>query len=90
MPHGEHDRPPLDNASRQQPVRRVLRVKTVEALPRPMTAEVYAALLGELRTRRDRALLEVMWEGDPARRGARPAAGGHLLRAAAGRRLQAR
>jgi integrase/recombinase XerD len=41
----------------------VLRVKTVEALPRPMTAEIYAALLGELRTRRDRALLEVMWEG---------------------------
>ena len=61
-------RPPLDNASRQQPVRRVLRVKTVEALPRPMSAEVYAALLGELRTRRDRALLEVMWEG-----GLRPA-----------------
>jgi integrase len=56
-------RPPLGNASRQQPVRRVLRVKTVEALPRPMTSEVYAALLGELRTRRDRALLEVMWEG---------------------------
>jgi integrase/recombinase XerD len=56
-------RPPLDNASRQQPVRRVLRVKTVEALPRPMTSEVYSALLGELRTRRDRALLEVMWEG---------------------------
>ena len=84
-------RPPLDNASRQQPVRRVLRVKTVEALPRPMTAEVYAALLGELRTRRDRALLEVMWEG-----GLRPgevlglADGGHLLRAAAGCRPQAR
>jgi len=56
-------RPPLDNASPQRPVRRVLRVKTVEALPRPMTAEIYAALLGELRTRRDRALLEVMWEG---------------------------
>ena len=72
-------------------MRRVLRVKTVEALPRPMTAEIYAALLGELRTRRDRALLEVMWEG-----GLRPgevlgpAAGGHLLRAAAGRRPQAR
>jgi integrase len=56
-------RPPLDNASPQRPVRRVLRVKTVEALPRPMTAEIYGALLGELRTRRDRALLEVMWEG---------------------------
>jgi integrase/recombinase XerD len=56
-------RPPLDNASPQRPVRRVLRVKTVEALPRPMTAETYAALLGQLRSRRDRALLEVMWEG---------------------------
>ena len=34
-------RPPLGNASPQRPVRRVLRVKTVEALPRPMTAEIY-------------------------------------------------
>ncbi|GAA3246343.1 tyrosine-type recombinase/integrase [Streptomyces labedae] len=59
---GRH-RPALDNAARQQPVRRVLRVKTVEAMPRPMSAEVYAALLGELRTSRDRVLLEVMWEG---------------------------
>ncbi|MFF2657365.1 tyrosine-type recombinase/integrase [Kitasatospora sp. NPDC058032] len=56
-------RPPLSNAARQRPVRRVLRVKTVEAVPRPMAAEVYGALLGELRNRRDRALLEVMWEG---------------------------
>ena len=55
-------RPPLTNASRQRPVRRVLRVKTVEAMPRPMSKETYAALLGALRTRRDRALLEVMWE----------------------------
>lgn len=56
-------RPPLDNARKQRPVRRVLRVKTVEALPRPMDAQVYSALLGRLRTRRDRALLEMMWEG---------------------------
>lgn len=56
-------RPPLDNARRQRPIRRALRVKTVEALPRPMADEVYAAVLTELRTRRDRALLEVMWEG---------------------------
>jgi integrase/recombinase XerD len=56
-------RPPLDNASEQRPVRRMLRVKTVEALPRPMTEEIYGALLGELRCRRDWALLEVMWEG---------------------------
>ncbi len=55
-------RPPLDNARRQQPIRRVLRVKTVDALPRPMPPETYGALLIELRTRRDRALLELMWE----------------------------
>jgi integrase len=59
---GRH-RPPLANAAGQRPVRRVLRVRTVEALPRPMESDVYAALLGQLRTRRDRALLEVMWEG---------------------------
>jgi integrase len=53
----------LDNARRQRPVRRVLRVKTVEALPRPMPPEIYGALLSVLRTRRDRALLELMWEG---------------------------
>jgi integrase len=56
-------RSPLDNARRQRPIRRALRVKTVEALPRPMHEEVYAAVLAQLRTRRDRALLEVMWEG---------------------------
>jgi integrase/recombinase XerD len=56
-------RPPLANASRQQPVRRVLRVRTVEAMPRPMAPEDYAALLGQLRTLRDQAMLEVMWEG---------------------------
>ncbi|MGW2339494.1 tyrosine-type recombinase/integrase [Streptomyces sp. NPDC001661] len=56
-------RPPLTNARRQQPVRRVLRVKTVEAVPRPMPDAVYRALVDALRTRRDLALLEVMWEG---------------------------
>ena len=39
-------RPPLDNASPQRPVRRVLRVKTVEALPRPMTAEILRRAAG--------------------------------------------
>ncbi|MGN9779725.1 hypothetical protein ACTMS0_28835 [Micromonospora sp. H33] len=56
-------RAPLMTSRPQRPVRRALRVKTVEALPRPMSAETYAALLGVLRTRRDRALLELMWEG---------------------------
>jgi integrase len=56
-------RPALTNANKQRPVRRVLRVKTVEAMPRPMTAEIYQGLLSVLRTRRDKALLELMWEG---------------------------
>ncbi|WLQ67611.1 tyrosine-type recombinase/integrase [Streptomyces glycanivorans] len=59
----DRHRPPLMNAGRQQPVRRVLRVKTVESVPRPMPDAVYRALVDELRTRRDLALLEVMWEG---------------------------
>ncbi|WP_143668443.1 hypothetical protein [Streptomyces sp. f150] len=41
-------RPPLMNARRQQPVRRVLRVKTVEPVPWPMPNDVYRALLDEL------------------------------------------
>lgn len=56
-------RKPLDNARRQHPVRRALRIKTVQAMPRPMDRQTYEALLGGLRTRRDRALLELMWEG---------------------------
>jgi integrase/recombinase XerD len=56
-------RPPLVTSRPQRPVRRALRVKTVEALPRPMSADTYVALLKVLRTRRDRALLELMWEG---------------------------
>ena len=56
-------RPALVTSRPQRPVRRALRVKTVEALPRPMSAETYGALLAVLRTRRDRALLELMWEG---------------------------
>ncbi|MEV2241120.1 site-specific integrase [Micromonospora sp. NPDC049891] len=43
--------------------RRALRIETVETLPRPMADETYVALLRVLRSRRDRALLELMWEG---------------------------
>jgi integrase/recombinase XerD len=55
--------PPLMTSQVRRPVRRVLRIKTVETLPRPMSAETYGALLTVLRTRRDQALLELMWEG---------------------------
>ncbi|MGC4902801.1 site-specific integrase [Micromonospora echinospora] len=56
-------RAPLMTSSPQRPVRRALRIKTVESLPRPMSDDTYVAVLGVLRTRRDRALLELMWEG---------------------------
>jgi integrase/recombinase XerD len=60
---GRAGRPALLTSRRQRPVRRALRVKSADPLPRPMSVEVYAALLGVLRTRRDVALLELMWEG---------------------------
>ncbi|MEU7769796.1 tyrosine-type recombinase/integrase [Micromonospora taraxaci] len=56
-------RPALVTSRPQRPVRRVLRIKTVESLPRPMSTETYAALLHAMRTQRDCALLELMWEG---------------------------
>jgi site-specific recombinase XerD len=76
-------RPPLMNSSRQVPVRRTLRVKTVEALPRPISDETYRALISVMRTKRDRALLELMHEG-----GLRPgeALGLHLEDISYGRR----
>lgn len=76
-------RPPLLNSSRQVPVRRTLRVKTVEALPRPISDDTYRALISVTRTRRDRALLELMHEG-----GLRPgeALGLHLEDISYGRR----
>jgi hypothetical protein len=51
-------------------VRRTLRVKTVDALPRPISDETYRALISVMRTKLDRALLELMHEADcaPVRR----------------------
>jgi site-specific recombinase XerD len=76
-------RPPLLNSNKQIPVRRTLRVKTVDALPRPVTDETYRALISVTRTKRDRALLELMHEG-----GLRPgeALGLHLEDISYGRR----
>jgi site-specific recombinase XerD len=76
-------RPPLMNSSRQVPVRSTPRVKTVEALPRPISDETYRALISVMRTKRDRALLELMHEG-----GLRPgeALGLHLEDISYGRR----
>jgi integrase/recombinase XerD len=59
-------RPPLLNSNKQVPVRRTLRVKTVDALPRPISDEVYRALISVMRTKRDRALLNGAQLGPPS------------------------
>src|SRR5260370_14370519 len=44
----ERHRPFMGHASRQRPIRRVVRVKTVSRVPRPMSDEQTKALLGSL------------------------------------------
>lgn len=56
-------KPPLLTSASQRPVRRTLRVKTTESLPRPISDETYGALIKVMRKRRDRAMLELMHEG---------------------------
>jgi integrase len=59
----ERHRPFMGPASRQRPVRRVLRVKTVQRLPRPLSDEQLHALFAVLRTWRDKAMLLLMLQG---------------------------
>jgi integrase/recombinase XerD len=59
----DRQRPFMDGASRQRPVRRTVRVKTVQAVPRPLDDAQVTALLGALRCRRDRALILLMLDG---------------------------
>jgi hypothetical protein len=59
----ERHRPFLEGISRRQPTSRVLRVKAVQRLPRPMNNDQVDALLGELRSLRDRALVHLMLDG---------------------------
>lgn len=59
---GRH-RPPLPASADQRPVRRTLRVRTVQTLPRPVSDHVFVALLEQLSKLRDRGLLELMREG---------------------------
>jgi len=79
----ERHRPFMEGASRQRPVRRSVRVKTVQRLPRPLSDTQVVALLGALRCHRDRALTRLMLDG-----GLRPgeALGLHLADVAYGRR----
>lgn len=59
----ERHRPFMDGASRQQPMRRRVAVKTVHRLPRPLSDTQVVALFAALRTKRDRALLGLMLDG---------------------------
>lgn len=50
-------------ATSRRPIRRVVRVKTAQRLPRPLGDEDVARLLGSLRRRRDRAMVLLMLQG---------------------------
>jgi integrase len=56
-------RPALGRSSRQRPMRRSVRVKTVQRLPRPLSDEQVEALIARLCCERDRALVLMMLEG---------------------------
>lgn len=59
----ERHRPFMGRASRQRPVRRAVRVKTVQSLPRPLDDAQLQALLGQLRCLRDKAMVLLMLQG---------------------------
>ena len=59
----ERHRPFMGRASRQRPVRRAMRVKTPQRVPRPLTDGQVQALLGALRGVRDRAIVLLMLQG---------------------------
>jgi integrase len=59
----ERHLPFMGPASRQRPIRRAVRVKTVLRLPRPLSDEQVSSLLASLRRWRDRALMLLMLQG---------------------------
>src|SRR6266516_7798054 len=59
----EHHRPFMGHASQQRPIRRVVRIKTVQRVPRPMSEEHIQQILNSLRTLRDKAMLLLMLQG---------------------------
>jgi integrase len=79
----ERHRPFMGGASRQRPIRRAVRVKTVQRVPRPLSEVQVQALLAQLRSNRDRAIVLLMLQG-----GLRPGEvlGLHLEDIAYGRR----
>lgn len=79
----EKHRPFMGRASRQRPVRRAVRVKTVQRMPRPLSDDQVQVLLAQLRGLRDKAIVLLMLHG-----GLRPGEvlGLHLVDLAYGRR----
>ncbi len=59
----ERHQPFMGHASQQRPIRRVVRVKTISRVPRPMSEEQITALLGSLRICRDKAMILLMLQG---------------------------
>ncbi len=59
----DRHRPFTGRASRQRPIRRMVRIKTVQRLPRPMTDEQVSQLLASLSLKRDKAMLLLMLHG---------------------------
>lgn len=59
----QRHQPFMGRASRQRPVRRVVRVRTVRGLPRPMTPTDLERLFASLTTKRDRAIFLLMLDG---------------------------
>jgi site-specific recombinase XerD len=59
----ERHRPFMGRASRQRPVRRAVRVKTVQRVPRPLDDDQVVLLLEQLRGLRDRAIVLLMLHG---------------------------
>ena len=59
----ERHQPFMGHASRQRPIRRAVRVKTAQRLPRPMSEEQVTQLLDALRFKRDKAMILLMLHG---------------------------
>ncbi len=59
----ERHQPFMGYASRQRPIRRVIRVKTVLRVPRPLSDEQVAALLASFHRWRDKAIFLLMLQG---------------------------
>jgi integrase len=56
-------RPFMGLASRQHPIRRVVRIKTAERLPRPLSEEQIQLIFCSLKNRRDKAMFLLMLHG---------------------------